>query len=185
MNDDLSNYSMLELFRVEAEHQTGVLMNGLLEVERGQSPPPLLESLMRAAHSIKGAARIINLPAAVSVAHAMEDCFVAAQKGKLTLTQPEIDVLLHGVDLLSRIAKGSEAEMAGWETERAGQIEQEVAALRRLLNPSSGVDRPTVTPVTGSAEQLAAEGAHAKPAPASQPASSLVPDQTDVPEASL
>src|SRR5712672_3633213 len=67
MKDDLSNYSMLELFRVEAEHQTGVLMNGLLEAERGRVAPPLLESLMRAAHSIKGAARIINLPAAVSV----------------------------------------------------------------------------------------------------------------------
>jgi len=34
---------------------------------------------MRAAHSLKGAARIVDLADGVRVAHAMEDCFVAAQ----------------------------------------------------------------------------------------------------------
>ena len=56
---------------------------------------------MRAAHSLKGAARIVNLPAAVRVAHAMEDCFALAQQGKLALSQPEIDLLFRGVDLLT------------------------------------------------------------------------------------
>ena len=36
---------------------------------------------MRAAHSLKGAARIVGLDVGVRVAHAMEDCFVAAQRG--------------------------------------------------------------------------------------------------------
>ena len=36
---------------------------------------------MRAAHSLKGAARIVGLTVGVRVAHAMEDCFVAAQQG--------------------------------------------------------------------------------------------------------
>ena len=35
---------------------------------------------MRAAHSLKGAARIVGLDAAVRVAHAMEDCFVARSR---------------------------------------------------------------------------------------------------------
>src|SRR5688572_11182962 len=104
-HDDLSSLSMLELFRVEAEGQTAALTAGLLELERGNSSDPgtlapLLESLMRAAHSVKGAARLVNLGAAVRVAHAMEDCFVAAQQGRLQLSQPEIDMLLRGVDLL-------------------------------------------------------------------------------------
>jgi len=99
--DDLSNLSMLELFRVEAETQTGILTSGLLELERGPGTPEHLEMLMRAAHSLKGAARIVNLRPIVGVAHAMEDCFVAAQKGRLQLRQPEIDVLLGGVDLLA------------------------------------------------------------------------------------
>ena len=66
---------------------------------------------MRAAHSLKGAARIVGLDAAVRVAHAMEDGFVAAQKGKLVLRPEHVDILLRGVDLLVQIAQLAEAEL--------------------------------------------------------------------------
>ena len=92
--------SLLELFRTEAENQTAILTGVLLELERHPGTPQQLQTMLRAAHSLKGAARIVDLPAAVRVAHAMEDCFVAAQSGKLRLNQPEIDLLLRGVDLL-------------------------------------------------------------------------------------
>ena len=62
---------------------------------------------MRAAHSLKGAARIVGLDAAVRVAHAMEDCFVAAQKGKIVLQPEHVDILLQGVDLLDPDRTGS------------------------------------------------------------------------------
>ena len=80
--EDLSDFSMMELFRVEAESQTATLTAGLLALERDPTAADRLEACMRAAHSLKGAARIVNLNAAVKVAHAMEDCFVAAQRGK-------------------------------------------------------------------------------------------------------
>jgi two-component system sensor histidine kinase and response regulator WspE len=131
--DDLSQLSMLELFRVEVENQTGVLTNGLLGLERGEETQ--LETLMRAAHSLKGAARIVNFQPAVPVAHAMEDCFVAAQKGLLKLGQTEIDVLFRGVDLLHQIAKGTEAEIAKWETDHPGQIDQYIKSLRVFTLP--------------------------------------------------
>ena len=91
-----------------------------------------LEALMRAAHSLKGAARIVDLAAAVRVAHVMEDCFVAAQKGKVMLGQKQIDLLLNGVDLLVKIAETPEAEVARWENERKEQVEQFVAAVTRI-----------------------------------------------------
>ena len=117
--EDLSNLSMLELFRAEAENQTATLTTGLLELERGNSSAQLFESLMRAAHSLKGAARIVNLQAAVRVAHALEDCFVAAQHGRLSLHRPQVDALLQGVDLLGHLAKGTEISITSWETDRA------------------------------------------------------------------
>jgi two-component system, chemotaxis family, sensor histidine kinase and response regulator WspE len=111
--DDLSNLSMVELFRVEAENQTAALTGGLLELERAPAGPEQLESLMRAAHSLKGAGRIVNLTDVVHVAHAMEDCFVAAQKGRLTLRRDIIDQLLRGVDLLAALAKSSPTAEGG------------------------------------------------------------------------
>ena len=50
---------MLDLFRVELENNTRMLEAGLVTAERDQTPERI-EPLMRAAHSIKGAARIVG-----------------------------------------------------------------------------------------------------------------------------
>ncbi|MES2255417.1 MAG: hybrid sensor histidine kinase/response regulator [Pseudomonadota bacterium] len=107
---DLSELSMLDLFRVEAESQAQALTSGLLALERNPRAAEQLESCMRAAHSIKGAARVVDIDTGVVLAHAMEDCFVAAQEGRITLHQEQIDVLLQGVDLLMSIAKAPDME---------------------------------------------------------------------------
>src|SRR2546428_5252769 len=122
---------MLELFRVEAETQAAVLTGGLLELERGPGAPEQLEILMRAAHSLKGAARIVNLKLAVRVAHAMEDSFVAAQNGKIQLRQAEIDVLLLGVDLLVQISKQTESDIDRWESDPATELKKFLEALEK------------------------------------------------------
>ncbi len=124
---------MLELFRVEAETQTAALTSGLLELERGAGNAAQLETLMRAAHSLKGAARIVNLQTAVDIAHAMEDCFVAAQQGKIELSQPVIDTFLRGVDLLVNLSKRVERDADLWEKEHAGEISDCRQALARLV----------------------------------------------------
>ncbi len=103
-HDDLSGFSMLDLFRVEVENHTTTLSDGLLALEKDPGDGASLEKLMRAAHSIKGAARLVGVDAAVKLAHVMEDCFVAAQAGKLVLQPAAVDTLLRGVDTLSLIA---------------------------------------------------------------------------------
>jgi two-component system sensor histidine kinase and response regulator WspE len=144
-HDDLRNLSMLEIFRVETENQAAILTSGLLELERGPAPPEQLEALMRAAHSLKGAARIVNLAIAVRVAHAMEDCFVAAQHGKIELRRPVIDALFRGVDLLSQISKHDEANLAAWETEHAAEIQEFLSLLGRFMPGHKAAPSPSVS----------------------------------------
>ena len=122
MSEDLSNFSMRDLFRIETENQAGVLTEGLLALERDPQAEKVLESLMRAAHSIKGAARIIGLDEAVRIAHAMEDCFVAAQNGQIRLGTADMDVLLRGMDTLSTISTTAESESAGWFASHMDEI---------------------------------------------------------------
>ncbi len=137
---DLSNFSMMELFRVEVETQAVTLTEGLLALERNPGAVEHIEPLMRAAHSIKGAARIMNLTTAVQVAHAMEDCLVAAQCGSLTLEHTHIDLLLQGVDFLTRISQRAESELETWEKEHAAAIE---AFIQKLSAPSSNTELAT------------------------------------------
>lgn len=107
--EDLSGFSMLELFRLEAETQTAALSAGVLAIETLEHSPAAIESMMRAAHSLKGAARIIGLEPAVRVAHAMEEVFVAAGSGLFKVRAEHADVLLEGIDFLASIARAGDA----------------------------------------------------------------------------
>ena len=90
--DQMRDASLLDLFRLEAEAQKHVLDTGLLILERDPANASQLEACMRAAHSLKGAARIVGLDHGVQIAHAMEDLLVAAHadaKQKVEATMAE------------------------------------------------------------------------------------------------
>ncbi|OXS23437.1 hybrid sensor histidine kinase/response regulator [Pseudomonas rhodesiae] len=137
--DQMRDASLLELFSLEADAQTQVLSAGLLALERNPTQADQLEACMRAAHSLKGAARIVGVDAGVSVAHVMEDCLVSAQESRLYLQPEHIDALLQGTDLLMRIATpGNDVGPA--------DIEAYVALMERLLDPAH--PSPSVAPPT-------------------------------------
>ncbi|ROM51483.1 hybrid sensor histidine kinase/response regulator [Pseudomonas rhodesiae] len=137
--DQMRDASLLELFSLEADAQTQVLSAGLLALERNPTQADQLEACMRAAHSLKGAARIVGVDAGVSVAHVMEDCLVSAQESRLYLQPEHIDALLQGTDLLMRIATpGNDVGPA--------DIEAYVALMERLLDPAH--PSPSVRPPT-------------------------------------
>lgn len=120
---------MFNLFIVEIETQTRALNEGLIEFEKQTENNVLLESLMRAAHSIKGAARVVNLPLIVQLAHAMEDCFVAVQKKQTKLDSGKIDVLLNGVDLLASLANIPLEKFSAWMNEKKSLIHTLIQAI--------------------------------------------------------
>ena len=56
MSDDLSGFSMMDLFHMEAEERLAVLSQGLVALEGTGATAEVIEPLMRAAHSLKGGA---------------------------------------------------------------------------------------------------------------------------------
>jgi len=128
---DPSSLSMRDLFRIEAEEQTQALTEALLALEKDPSQADMLECCMRAAHSLKGAARIVGVHPAVTVAHAMEDLFVLAQAGQARLAPVQIDLLLSGVDLLSALAAEPEPETGFEEDIWQADAERFAAALKK------------------------------------------------------
>src|SRR5262245_51956308 len=97
---------MLDLFREEVRSHAVTLNAGLLDLEREPANPQRIEPLMRAAHSLKGAARIIGLDPAVQLAHELEDAFVAAQAGRVRISSADIDLFLRAADLLAALGDG-------------------------------------------------------------------------------
>ena len=110
MSADLSGFSLWDLFRGEVESHSATITAGLLELEQAPGDLERIKALMRAAHSVKGAARVVRHTAAVDLAHAMEDRLVAAQGGTQPLDPGSVQSLLDGVDLLARLSPVAEAD---------------------------------------------------------------------------
>ncbi|SAL70624.1 CheA signal transduction histidine kinase [Caballeronia cordobensis] len=127
---DPGRSSLLDLFQEEARAQAQILSDGLIALERAPRDPVTLEASMRAAHSLKGAARVVGVPVGVTLAHAMEDCFVAAQDGRIVLDAGHIDMLLRGVDLIVRIGEARDIDA---QTALERDVESYVEALNARL----------------------------------------------------
>jgi two-component system, chemotaxis family, sensor histidine kinase and response regulator WspE len=134
---DLSEFSMVELFRLEVENQSVVLTENLLALEQNPTDASRLGALMRAAHSVKGAARMVDRDCAVRLAHELEDVFVAAQEGALMLLPEYVDVLLRGVDLLRRIAQAPEDKIEIEKSARADEVQQLLRNLAKVRSDDS------------------------------------------------
>lgn len=126
--------TLYDLFCNELETQSKVLNQGLIEIEQKPHDKQLLESLMRASHSIKGAARVVNLNPIVQLAHALEDCFVAAQNQQIVMTSELVDRLLKGVDFLGRLSKVHLKENIPWLREQLPLIKTIIQEINAALN---------------------------------------------------
>jgi two-component system sensor histidine kinase and response regulator WspE len=174
---DLSQFSMLDLFRMEADSQTQILTDGLLAMERLKDDASAVESMMRAAHSIKGAASIVGLEVVVQLAHGMEDAFIAAQHGKLALTPNRVDVLLAGVDLILQLSRLQDTGVDAWLAANAEQIKRTLDAIATIafLPEPVSLQPPAPAPMFPTGElPIAATAAEEAPASAARPSASTM-----------
>lgn len=114
--------TMMELFRAELDTQTKILNEGILALGQADKERMDFGELMRAAHSIKGAARVVGLDLVIKLAHSLEDYFVEAQKGGLKIKDVDIDVLLKAVDILVQISHISHIAAQVWVEQEKNRI---------------------------------------------------------------
>jgi chemotaxis protein histidine kinase CheA len=172
----LEDLSLIDLFRSEVETHSESLSSALLALERSPGDTSRIDEMMRAAHSIKGAARVVGVEPAISVAHVMEDCFVAVQKKAIAFSPGDVDVLLRGVDLLSKISAATRDPNADLAQEFSGLVRELVAELQAVLSGSRKSEKVAAEPEGGAVAAASATtattaraAATTTPAPASAP----------------
>jgi len=168
-SDGFGGVSLLELFKLEAEAHCAALSDGLLALEQSPADPAVIEPLMRAAHSIKGAARIVGLDVVVSLAHVMEECFLAAKGGTVTLTATRVDQLLRGVDVLAEIRALAEPDLETWTKSQADRIAALVADLKAPAPAAPEPADPPAAHAARPAEPSASVAPLPQAAPTAQP----------------
>jgi len=91
------------LFQVELEEHLATLNRVLLGLEANPDSAEYksyLAEVFRAAHSLKGAARVVNYTDIQTIAHRMEDLLGAVQRGELMLTSGACNLLLEATDAI-------------------------------------------------------------------------------------
>ncbi|MHB8628596.1 MAG: hybrid sensor histidine kinase/response regulator [Aggregatilineales bacterium] len=122
------------LYAIEAAEHLGTLNQGLLALETARQPAErreLVESLKRAAHSLKGASRAVGIAPIESVSHRLESVFTAVESGTLMLTPDAADTLYDALDTLTALLGGQTFD-----------LEPLLTALSGILAESGGT--PTV-----------------------------------------
>jgi two-component system sensor histidine kinase and response regulator WspE len=168
----LEDAPLIDLFRAEVETHSELLTAALLELERAPGGKSRFDEMMRAAHSIKGASRVVGVDPAARVAHVMEDCFLAAQRGAILFSPGDVDVLLGGVDLLGKISEATRDPNVDL-AHKFGDLIQEFIAEVEVVTSGSGRSSgastsqgTAVVALSAASPPKSVAGASAAPSPA-------------------
>lgn len=138
-------------FQEDAASQLAVLQDGLLGLENNTERLDLVEPVMRAAHSLKGAARVVQLTSLLSLAHSLEDAFLAVQKGSVQIETTTVTLLLEAVDLASEMARHAVITKGKTHAEHNQRAARLVAKFRDLMLNSAEAGDTAVTGGVGGA----------------------------------
>lgn len=97
---------LLATFKLEAEEHLNAITAGLLELEKSgdaQDQGKVVETVLREAHSLKGAARAVTLTEAEQICQSLEGVFSALKGEKIEAIPEMFDTLHRAVDFLSGI----------------------------------------------------------------------------------
>jgi two-component system chemotaxis sensor kinase CheA len=154
---------LLDTFRVEAQEHVNALSSGLIELEKAataQKQLEITEAIFREAHSLKGAARAVNMTDIESLCQSLESVFAALKSQAITASAGLFDLLHEAVDSLGKLLSDTEGELASSEQSAlAGLIERlkEASAGREVARQESVVRTqaqpvPDTRPPTPDAE---------------------------------
>ena len=103
-------------FRVEARELLEQFGQGVLELEKGASASAVVPRMLRLAHTLKGAARVVRQPEIADTAHRIEDALAPWRDAKAAVPHACIETVLAGLaEIAARVAglpAAAEAEAA-------------------------------------------------------------------------
>jgi two-component system chemotaxis sensor kinase CheA len=142
--DDEFLKALRATFRIEASEHLQAIGIGLLQLEKITEPAeqlPVIETVFRAAHSLKGAARAVELTDIESVCQSLENLFAAWKRRESTPTQSALDTAHEAVN---RMSEAIGAEMSAARSAVATQPSDAQVAPKPPTPPAAGPEPETV-----------------------------------------
>lgn len=105
-SDEAFRARLLETFREEAEEYLESITAGLIDLEKSGLNPATVESVYRKVHSLKGAARAVNLREIESVCQTLESVFSLVKKGEYAPGIEEFDLFHRTLAVIRALLQG-------------------------------------------------------------------------------
>lgn len=104
-NDDEFLKKLIYTFKIESHDHLKNISLSLLELEKsqGDEKKSVVETIHREFHSLKGAARAVNIEEIETICHRVESIFSDIKKEKLVLNEEMFDVFNESVDIMEEI----------------------------------------------------------------------------------
>ncbi|MHA7065480.1 hybrid sensor histidine kinase/response regulator [Azospirillum argentinense] len=151
---------LLAAFDLEHKEHLAAIRESLRAVEKDPAHHPDLVEIHRRAHSLKGAARAVDLPEVERLSHWLEAAFIAIQRGTVPFDAAARDVVRRALDAIE--------DVVAWATRGGGEVDiaEVLAELTRMGGEGGGPEPVQRRPA-------AAEAGTAPPAAAPRPARSV------------
>src|ERR687891_2065606 len=107
-----------QYFRPEARELLEQLTKGVLDLEAGRTG--VVSQLLRLAHTLKGAARVVRQAAIADLAHAIEDALAPFRESGASMPPERVDALLKTLDAIGDLVSGLPPAPAS-DTSKPGQ----------------------------------------------------------------
>lgn len=124
---------LLSTFIIEANDHIKAFSAGLIELEKGPAQAvqmEILETIFRDIHSLKGAARAVNIASVESICQSVEGVISALKQRKIELSQALFDKLHHASDTINVLISSIEGRQPA-----PGQ-----AGISKLINSLSTIE---------------------------------------------
>lgn len=153
------------MFKIEAEEHIQAISSGLIGLEKNpkeKKSPGLIETIFRAMHSLKGAARSVNRNDIESICQAAESIFSKMKNEQLVLSTEQFDLIHKAIDIISEMIPGSDKRTVTDNRELIKQLRRITVAgqsvikedIPQTINKSVS---DNVTPITPSIEVSSAK----------------------------
>lgn len=123
---------LLSTFKVEAQDHLKTISSGLIELEKMPLPEKqaeIVETIFRATHSMKGAARAVNVQDIEHICQSLEGVFSLWKRSGIPLTKRLFDTLYRATEIMRKLMVSLEEGEAPHERNRIPELIKELSSI--------------------------------------------------------
>jgi two-component system, chemotaxis family, sensor kinase CheA len=153
---DFDRSAFVAKFQEEAADLLQRLNEGVITLEAQPDDKPLIDQMLRDAHTLKGASRMVGLIDISNIAHRLEDIMVKIRDGDLTYTPKMSDDFFEALDaIVYLVENGGENADDALDLD-ALQVKLSAVAGEGQTDAAAGATAAAAAPASGPAEKAGA-----------------------------